>query len=229
MEPRDILDVTRQAIREYAGRDPDKWFYANRFVFARLQLDERRTKVQIKKDLLDTQPRCAYEGCNVAFDGKPGIHLHQIDGTRGYTRENCVLMHNECHTKYHAEHPSGRQRGRPFGSRPNPVRPVLKKVSKPYEGGSFLYWWDISPSFLDKIDDYDEVEFIKKDTGERCSVPVPAIKGYLTTERQTSRNTGTWGIRVLRDREQELAFEPGKGDARWLFLPVVWLADSQED
>jgi hypothetical protein len=229
MEPRDILDVTRRAIREYAGQDPDKWFYANRFVFARLQLDERRTKVQIKKHLLDTQPRCAYEGCNLPFDGKRGIHLHRIDGTHGYTRENCVLMHNECHTKYHAGHPPDRHRGRLFGARPNPVRPVLKKVSKCYEGGSFLYWWDISASFLDKIDDYEEIEFIKKDTGERCSVPVPALKGYLIAERQTSRNNGNWGIRVLRAREQELAFEPGKGDTRWLFLPVVWLGNSRED
>jgi hypothetical protein len=229
MEPRGILDVTRQAIREFAGQDSDKWFYANRFVSARLQLDERRTKVQIKKDLLDTQPRCAYEGCNLAFDGKRGIHLHRIDGTRGYTRENCVLMHDECHTKYHAEHPLHQRRGRPFGARSNPVRPVLRKASKHHEGGSFLYWWDISPSLLGKMSNYEEVEFIKKDTGERCSVPVPAIKGYLTEERRTSRNNGPWGIKVLRDRERELAFELGKGDTRWLFLPVVWLGDSRED
>jgi hypothetical protein len=223
------LDVTRRAIREYAGQDFDRWFYANRFVFARLQLDERRTKVKIKKDLLDTQPRCAYERCNLAFDDKRGIHLHRIDSTRGYTHENCVLMHNECHTEYHAEHPPDRQRRRPLGAQPNPARPVLKKVSKHYEGSSFLYWWDISPSFLDKINDYEEVEFIKRDTRERCSVPIPAIKGYLTAERQTSRNNGNWGIRILRDRGGELAFEPGRGDTRWLFLPIVWLGASGED
>jgi len=38
MEPREILQATRQAIYQYAGQDPDRWFYANRFVFARLQL-----------------------------------------------------------------------------------------------------------------------------------------------------------------------------------------------
>jgi hypothetical protein len=79
------------------------------------------------------------------------------------------------------------------------------------------------------MDSYEETEFIKRDTGERCSVPVPAIKGHLAVERQTSRNNGNWGIRVLRDREQELAFEPGKGDTRWLFLLVVWLGDLEED
>ncbi|OHB62154.1 MAG: hypothetical protein A2Y76_00755 [Planctomycetes bacterium RBG_13_60_9] len=229
MELRDILDITRRAIREYAGQDPDKWFYANRFVFARLQLDERRTKVQIKKELLDTQPTCACEGCPLGFDSKRGIHLHRIDSRRGYTRENCVLMHNECHTKYHAEHPVHRQRERPFGGRANPPRPILKKISKRYEGASFLYWWDISPGFLNRMDDYEEMEFVKKDSGERCSVPILAMKGYLTAERRTSRNNGPWGIRVLRDRGGELAFEPGREDDRWLFLPVVWLGDSHED
>ena len=42
--PRQILEDTRQRIREHAGKDPDKWWYANRFVFARLALDERKTK-----------------------------------------------------------------------------------------------------------------------------------------------------------------------------------------
>ena len=198
-------------------------------MFARLQLDERRTKVQIKKDLLATQPRCGYDECNLVFDGKRGIHLHRIDGTRGYTRQNCVLMHNECHTKYHTDHPAGRRGGRPLGKRASPARPILRTASKRYEGASFLYWWDISANSLDKTHDYEEIEFIKKDTRERCSVPILAIEGYLTTERQTSRNNGSWGIRVLRDRPDELAFEPGKGDARWLFLPVVWLGDSKED
>jgi len=39
MNPQGILGKTRKAISDYAGDDRDKWFYANRFVFARLQLD----------------------------------------------------------------------------------------------------------------------------------------------------------------------------------------------
>jgi hypothetical protein len=60
-------------------------------------------------------------------------------------------------------------------------------------------------------------------------VPTAALKGYLTKERQTSRGNGNWGIKVLKDRENELAFEPGNKNDKWLFLPVVWLNDTQED
>ncbi|MDP6543487.1 MAG: hypothetical protein QGH60_05805 [Phycisphaerae bacterium] len=42
MEPNEILENVRQLIAEYSVGDPDKWWNANRFVFARLMLDERR-------------------------------------------------------------------------------------------------------------------------------------------------------------------------------------------
>ncbi len=230
MEPREILQTTRQAIGQYAGQDPDKWFYANRFVFARLQLDERRTKTQIKKDLLEAQAMCDYDGCRLGFDSTRGVCLHRVDGSRAYSRENCVLMHPDCHQKYHAEHPDKRRGGRPVGAgKAAPTSPVLRKVSKRYEGYSFLYWWDLSPGFLDKMERYEEVQFVKKDGSEYCCVPIPALKGYLTAARRTSRCQGNWGIRVLKDREWELAFEPGRGDNTWLFLPVVWLSRSHED
>ncbi len=35
MVPREILANVRDTIREYAGSDADKWFYANRFIFVR--------------------------------------------------------------------------------------------------------------------------------------------------------------------------------------------------
>ena len=44
MNPEEILAHTRKLISEHADNDPDKWWYANRFVFARLMLDERKTK-----------------------------------------------------------------------------------------------------------------------------------------------------------------------------------------
>ncbi len=98
MDPREILDETRKAISDCAGNDPDKWFYANRFVFARLQLDERRTKTQVKKDLLAAGKPSHY--CREPIDNKVGIHLHRRDGNRGYSADNCVLMHGECHTSF---------------------------------------------------------------------------------------------------------------------------------
>ncbi len=49
MKPEHILEEARKRIRDHAKRDLDKWFYANRYVFARLQLDERKTKTEVKR------------------------------------------------------------------------------------------------------------------------------------------------------------------------------------
>jgi len=228
MNPQKILEETRKAISNYAGEDSDKWFYANRFVFARLQLDERKTKTQIKKELMEANKPCHY--CDKPFEKKVGVHLHRLDGERGYSLENCALMHGDCHKKYHAENPRDVRRGRPPKLKYTGMElQVLEKVSKRYDGHTFIYWWDFSPGFLDKIGNYEAVEFIKNDSGERCLVPTVALKGYLTEERQTSRGNGNWGIKVFKDRENELAFEPGNKNDKWLFLPVVWLNDTQED
>jgi protein-arginine kinase activator protein McsA len=83
MNPPKILDETRKAISNYAGEDSDKWFYANRFVFARLLLDERKTKTHIKKELLEASKACYY--CNQSFENKVGVHLHRFDGERCYS------------------------------------------------------------------------------------------------------------------------------------------------
>ena len=96
----------------------------------------------------------------------------------------------------------------------------LQKESKRYE--PFLYWWDITPRRANDLDKYDTVEFIKKDTGKSCIVPTEKLRKFLTNTRQTTRGEGNWGIRVLLDHPNELAFEPGTADGDWLFLPVVW-------
>jgi hypothetical protein len=228
MEPQEILDRTREAIRNHAGGNPDKWFYANRFVFARLQLDERGTKTKIKKELLEANKPCNY--CNNLFENRIGIHLHRVNGKHGYSRDNCVLMHSECHTKFHLENPRSELSDRlSEQEQPENAVPILEKYSKRYDEWSFTYWWDISPGFLDKIDKYEAVEFVKKDSGERCYVPTAALKGYLTEQRKTTRGNGNWGIKVLKDKDSELAFEPAGQSDKWLFLPVIWLNETQED
>ena len=229
MDAKEILEATRRAISECAGGDPDKSFYVNRFVFARLQLDERRTKTQIKKELLEADnPSCGYSGCGKSIGSKRGVHLHRRDTTRGYSRENCVLMHGECHVKYHAEHPPQPRSEPSGGDEHDSGQAILEKASKRYERQRFLYWWDLSAGLLDKLDRYEAVEFIKKDTGERCCVPVPALKGYLTEERRTNRHGGNWGIRILKGEEDQLAFEPGVKDDRWLYLPVIWFQEKED-
>lgn len=47
MKPEEILAHVRQLIQEHASNDPDEWWYANRYVFARLNLDERKTKTDL--------------------------------------------------------------------------------------------------------------------------------------------------------------------------------------
>ena len=60
MKPDEILAHVRRLIEEYAGGDPDRWCYANRFVFSRLMLDERKTKPAIKKRLLGQRRPCCW-------------------------------------------------------------------------------------------------------------------------------------------------------------------------
>ncbi len=103
---------------------------------------------------------------------------------------------------------------------------VLKKKSRRYE--PFSYWWDVSPQLAKSLDEYDEIEFIKKGTNESCRVPVTELKKFLTSERKTSRGEGNWGVKVLVEYPNKLAFEPGKGSVGWLFLPVVWHVQGQE-
>ena len=96
----------------------------------------------------------------------------------------------------------------------------LRKESRKYK--AFLYWWDITPHLAEKLDQYDTMEFVKKDCGEICSVSIKELNPFLTKQRQTSRGEGNWGIKVLVEHPDELAFEAGAKDGDWLFLPVVW-------
>jgi hypothetical protein len=223
-----LLNKTRRAINSYADGDNDKWFYANRFVFARLQLDERKTKTQVKKALLEANMPCDY--CKKVFKDKTGVHLHRTDSERGYSLDNCVLMHSNCHIRFHSENPPTKQTNRQVKPKDsNFAAPILEKESRRYNDKPFTYWWDISPGFLDNIDKYEAIEFIKKDTGERCYVSTLVLKKYLTKKRQTSRGKGNWGIKNFQKRESELAFEPGNKKEKWLFLSGVWLNEKQDD
>jgi len=99
---------------------------------------------------------------------------------------------------------------------------VLKE-SRRYEGQKYLYWWDIPPSNLDRLDDGDSIEFRKKDKNEGCLVPFNELKPFLRKDRQTTRHEGNWGIRVLETKPDCLAFEPPNKDREWLFLAVKWV------
>jgi len=217
MTPQEILDRTRVLINEYAAGDSDRWWYANRFVFARLQLDERKTKAGIKRELLDTRKPC--HSCKQPFSSRRNVHLHRLDSSKGYTRANCVLMHPECHRKWHVERPNESH---------GAAHPTQVRKSRRYDDKPFLYWWDITPAQVEAMAPLDAIEFVKKDSGQRCSIPANVLKQYLTPQRQTRRSDGNWGVKVLPDRPDELALEPGTGRNDWVFLPVVWI-DEHDD
>jgi len=94
-----ILNNVRRAIERATGDDTDKLFYIRRFVFARLQLDERARKKAIKDRLYEKNPRC--HKCKKKFETEKGVHLHRKNEDRGYTDKNCVLMHAVCHREHH--------------------------------------------------------------------------------------------------------------------------------
>lgn len=219
MELDEILRQTKAMIQDYAGDDPNKLFYAYRYVFARLQLPERQAKALIKRQLMDAGAKC--HGCNGVIDSPKRINVHRLDGNLGYSLENCVLMHGECHEKFHQDHPSKGGRKKPTEKSSQAAVKIHTKLSKRYEGHSFIYWWDVTPSGSKKLTKYDLIKFVLKDTGAYCSLPPATITGFLTRDRQTTRQ-GNWGIKVIRGRENELAFEPGIKGKDWLFLPVVW-------
>ncbi len=142
-----------------------------------------------------------------------GVHLHRLDGSRGYSIENCALTHKDCHREFHRQHPHARF----LSTTKLPIKTVR---SKKYSNKTFAYWWDVPPDFLDFS--YEFVEFIKKDTNESCMVSVSDIRCFLTSERQTSRDRGNWGVRILNQRPGELAFEPGRKSKGWLYHRVKW-------
>ena len=224
MEPKDILDQVRKFIEKYAGNDPDKWWYVNRYVFDRLMLDEGRTKAGVKKRLFDSSPCCHY--CHEPFESIKGVYIHRVNDGRGYSDENCVLMHGKCHEQYHSENfeketPRNKKEEKMVAN----GQTVLITRSKFYDDMPFTYWWDISPQRAENLDRYDAMEFICKDTGSSCRIAVPDLKQFLTKQRQTSRGRAHWGVRVLNGHEDELAFEPGTGidGGKWEFLPVTWI------
>ena len=215
-----LLEETRERIRDLSGDDPDEWFYANRFIFARLSLDERKTKTKIKQELFEIDDPCDF--CGERFEKKTGVHLHRRDGDRAYSFDNCVLMHPECHRQHHKENPKTKAADTKSRMKHPTTEKIRVQKSRLYEGRTFTYWWDIPPSFTEALGICEGIRFLKKDSGTSSLVPIDVLIPLLTKERQSSRSRGNWGVRVLENRPNELAFEPPTGSKEWKFLKVEW-------
>lgn len=48
---KNLLNEVREKIHQLSGQDSDLHFYCNRFIFSRLQLDERKNKKKIKEEI----------------------------------------------------------------------------------------------------------------------------------------------------------------------------------
>ena len=224
MEPQELYQHVRKLIEAEAHGNADDWWYTNRYVYARLALDELKTKTAIKRLLLDEKGPCHF--CGKPFSSRKGIPIHRLDQQKGYSKTNCVLAHQECHEQFHAK---ASESVRPDDGGSAVVNPsgVISKHSKLYDG-SFLYWWDITPALAERMDQYEAIEFVCDDTRESCLVQTDILKPLLTTERQTTRGAGHWGIRVRKGHEDEIAIEPGRGKGEWTYIPVAWL-DRESD
>jgi len=101
---RDILANVRQQISKAANGNQRLEFAVNRYVYKNLMYSERgtpahRTKLKLAK-LEDQQGKCTYSAC--PFPDRPlrkedEPELDRIDAVLGYTSQNTVLVHHECH------------------------------------------------------------------------------------------------------------------------------------
>lgn len=93
-----ILDFVRRSIKE-VSKNKDQSFLINRWIYARLQKDERGEKELIKNQLYKERPQCFF--CKEKFLTKKGVHLHRVDQNRAYHGGNSVITCKECHDNVH--------------------------------------------------------------------------------------------------------------------------------
>lgn len=91
----EILECARQAIVEASAGDTNAWFEINRWVYSRLQLDERRKKPD-KRGLSNKQHGLCWH-CKKPLNDIKSTDIHRIDRGQWYIEGNVVLVHKKCH------------------------------------------------------------------------------------------------------------------------------------
>ena len=94
-----LLNYIRQRIK-LISKNQNNFFYNRRWIYARLQLDERKGKGKIKKFLFSKKTNRCWR-CKRDIKNKKGIVLHRKNGNKGYSKENSVLIHKSCHQELH--------------------------------------------------------------------------------------------------------------------------------
>lgn len=91
-----ILRYARQTMQREAGDKQHVQFATNRWVYQRLAIDERNSKKEIKQAIWDEKVRTC-RICQIKFATLTGLHLHRINDSKGYSYDNCELLHKACH------------------------------------------------------------------------------------------------------------------------------------
>lgn len=214
---RTLLEETRKRIEEIAAGDEDDLFYANRYIFARLQLDERRSKAKVRQVLVASQRECTQ--CGEVFKEYRGLHLHRLNSEQGYRNGNCTLLHPACHRELHKNLEEKRHSEKPT-DRSGPKG--LRSLSKRSDNKRFLYWWDIAPGRFHELHNQDVIEFVQKDTGLSCQVECSELLRVLELVKPTTRGQGNYGIKVYPGSPNLLTIESGEKDKDDVTLPVEW-------
>jgi len=93
---RRILEHAKALITEASSSSANDWFYINRFVYARLQREERDKKPE--KGALSHKQNGKCYLCKKPIENMEDTDIHRLNRDRWYLEEgNSVLVHRTCH------------------------------------------------------------------------------------------------------------------------------------
>jgi hypothetical protein len=96
-----ILKFARDQIQAVSQGNEGRAFAVRRYVYIRLQMDERGTpasRKKLKMTKFDEQKGiCPI--CGERIEKIKGTHLHRKNASEGYSSENVELVHAQCHGK----------------------------------------------------------------------------------------------------------------------------------
>ena len=99
-----ILENVRIEIARAGEKDPNLAWAIRRYVYIRLQHDERGKPAQRRilklKKMVEQNGKCALCG---EILPEQGAELDRFDAMKGYTRENTRLLCHTCHRKEQAQ------------------------------------------------------------------------------------------------------------------------------
>jgi len=95
--------------------------------------------------------------------------------------------------------------------------------SKRYDDKYWTYWWDLTTSDIERLQNGESLRFFRKDDSLYAIVSPDDLLPHLKPKNQTSRGRGNWGVRTLQDKQQAMRIEvPGTSYEDWPSISVTW-------